>query len=97
MRERGVDNPIDEKTADELLKDKDVLAAAPIDLTEALQAIMRDFGRGGAKWVKLRIIRAALAERYGLDLDPRTVGRRLTGMGYQRRYNPDAEYLAAGD
>lgn len=96
MRERGVDNPIDEKTADELLKDKNVLAAVPIDLTEALQAIMRDFGRGSAKWVKLRIIRGALAERYGLVLKPETVGRRLTEMGYQRRYAPSAEYLAAG-
>lgn len=96
MRERGVDKPIDEKTADELLKDKDVLAVAPVDVTEALQAIMRDLGEGGAKWMKLRVIRAALRERYGLGLKPETVGRRLTGMGYQRRYAPSAEYLASG-
>lgn len=96
MRERGVDKPIDEKTADELLKDKDVLAVAPVDVTEALQAIMRDLGKGGAKWVKLRIIRGALVERYRLNLRPETVGRRLTGMGYQRRYAPGAEYLASG-
>lgn len=96
MRERGVDKPIDEKMADELLKDKDVLAEAPIDVTEALQAIMRDFGSKGAGWVKLRIIRGVLAERYGLDLRPETLGRRLTEMGYQRRYAPSAEYLAPG-
>lgn len=96
MRERGVDKPADEKMVDELLKDKDVLAEAPIDVTEALQAIIRDLSKGGAKWVKLKVIRAALLERYGLDLMPETVGRRLTGMGYQRRYAPGAEYLATG-
>ena len=95
MRERGMDKPIDEKTADELLKDKDVLAEAPIDITEALRAIMRNFSKGGAKWVKVKDIRIALVERQGLNLDPKTIGRRLTEMGYQRRHNPDAEYLAA--
>ncbi|MBA7643970.1 hypothetical protein ES703_51705 [subsurface metagenome] len=95
MREREADKPIDEKMVDELLKDKDVLAAAPIDVTEALQSIMRDLGSKGAGWVKLKVIRGALAERYGLDLKPETIGRRLTEMGYQRRYAPSAEYLAS--
>ena len=93
MRERGMGKPIDEKTADELLKDKDVLAEAPIDITEALRAIMRECG---AKWVKVREIRTALIERYGIDLRPETIGRRLTEMSYPRRYAPDAEYLAQG-
>lgn len=96
MRERKADKPIDEKMVDELLKDKDVLAAAPVDVTEALQSIMRDLGSKGAGWIKLKVIRTALAERYGLDLRPETIGRRLTEMGYQRRYAPSAEYPAAG-
>lgn len=93
MRERGVDKPIDEKMVDELLKDKDVLAEAPVDVTEALQAVMRDFGSKGAGWIKVKDIKITLVERYGMNLRPETIGRRLTGMGYQRRYAPNAEYL----
>jgi hypothetical protein len=94
MRERKMDRPLDEKAADELLKGADVLAEAPVDITEALREIMRELGSGGAKWIKVKDIRAALIERYGIDLRPETVGRRLTEMGHQRRYSPDAEYLA---
>jgi len=96
MRERKMDRPLDEKAVDELLKDADVLAEAPTDITEALGEIMREAGSGGAKWVKVKDIRAALIERYGIDIRPETIGRRLTGMGCQRRYSPDAEYLAQG-
>jgi len=95
MRERRMDKPLDEKAADELLKGADVLAEAPVDIDEALKAIMRESGSGGAKWVKVKDIRTALLERYGIDLRPETIGRRLTEMGYPKRYSPDAEYLAA--
>jgi len=94
MRERKMDRPLDEKAADELLKDANMLAEAPIDVTEALQTIMREAGSSGAKWVKVKDVRNVLIERYSIDLKPETIGRKLTEIGYARRYAPDAEYLA---
>jgi hypothetical protein len=61
---------------------------------KVLAEIMGELAAEGRTWVKVKEIRERLLASRSLDWDLRTVGRVLTALGYGKRLNPDAEYLA---
>jgi len=65
----------------------------PPDANEALEEALDALAENEARWVNVKEIQKTILEKRGLQLDLKSIGRMLSALGCQRRYNPDAEYL----